>query len=130
MKDAAPDGDLTILDCPPGTSCPVIESVRGCDLLLLVTEPTPFGLHDLRLAVEMARMLGLNHGVVVNRANLGDRKVWDYCHDQQIAILAEIPDDRGVAEAYSRGELAAVSAPHAAERIRGLLETIQSGAVV
>ena len=130
VKGAAPDAELTILDCPPGTSCPVIESVRGCDLLLLVTEPTPFGLHDLKLAVEMARALRLKFGVVVNRADAGDREVWDYCRRQRIAILAEIPDDRAVAEAYSRGELAADSVPHVAERIRGLLETIQSGALV
>jgi len=130
VKGAAPNVELTILDCPPGTSCPVIESVRGCDLLLLVTEPTPFGLHDLKLAVEMARALRLRFGVVVNRADVGDREVWDYCRRQRIAILAEIPDDRAVAEAYSRGEMAAESVPHVAERIRGLLETIQSGARV
>ena len=91
---------------------------------------TPFGLHDLKLAVEMARALGLKFGVVVNRADAGDREVWDYCRRQRIAILAEIPDDRAVAEAYSRGEMAAESVPHVAERIRGLLETIQSGARV
>jgi len=130
VKGSAPDVELTVLDCPPGTSCPVIESVRGCDLLLLVTEPTPFGLHDLKLAVEMARALGLKFGVVVNRADAGDREVWDYCRRQRIAILAEIPDDRAVAEAYSRGEMAAESVPHVAKRIRGLLETIQSGARV
>lgn len=127
VKGSAPDVELTVLDCPPGTSCPVIESVRGCDLLLLVTEPTPFGLHDLKLAVEMARALRLKFGVVVNRADAGDREVWDYCRRQRIAILAEIPDDRAVAEAYSRGEMAAESVPHVAMRIRGLLETIQSG---
>lgn len=130
VKGAAPKVELTILDCPPGTSCPVIESVRGCDLLLLVTEPTPFGLHDLKLAVEMARALRLRFGVVVNRADVGDREVWDYCRRQRIAILAEIPDDRAVAEAYSRGEMAAECVPHVAERISGLLETIQSGARV
>ena len=127
VKDAAPDVELTILDCPPGTSCPVIESVRGCDLLLLVTEPTPFGLHDLRLAVEMARALKLKFGVVVNRADAGDREVWEYCRRQRIDILAEIPDDRAVAEAYSRGELAAEAVPQVAERMRGLLETIANG---
>ncbi len=105
VKGAAPHVELTILDCPPGTSCPVVESVRGCDLLLLVTEPTPFGLNDLKLAVELARALKLKFGVVVNRANTGDREVWNYCRHQRINILAEIPDDRAVAEAYSRGEV-------------------------
>ncbi len=130
VKASSPDADLTILDCPPGTSCPVIESVRGCDLLILVTEPTPFGLHDLKLAVEMARVLGLKFGVVINRANAGDHAVWDYCRRQRIRILAEIADDRVVAVAYSRGEMAADSVPHVAERMRGLLETIQAGAHV
>jgi MinD superfamily P-loop ATPase len=129
VQDAAPDVQLTILDCPPGTSCPVITSVRGCDLLLLVTEPTPFGLHDLKLAVEMARALRLKFGVVVNRADTGDREVWNYCRQQRIAILAEIPDDRSVAEAYSRGELAAQAVPQVAQCLRGLLETMQSGAL-
>jgi len=129
VKDAAPDAELTILDCPPGTSCPVIESVRGCDLLLLVTEPTPFGLYDLKLAVEMARALKLEFGVVVNRSDVGDRDVWEYCRSQRIAVLAEIPDDRAVAEAYSRGEVAAESVPHVADRLRNLLVNIQSGAV-
>lgn len=128
VKDAAPDVDLTILDCPPGTSCPVIESVRGCDFLLLVTEPTPFGLNDLKLAVEMARALKLRFGVAVNRANTGDREVWSYCRRQRIDILAEIPDDRAVAEAYSRGEIVVESVPQVAECIRSLLETLQSGA--
>ncbi len=127
VKGAAPNVELTIYDCPPGTSCGVIESVRGCDLLLLVTEPTPFGLYDLHLAVEMSRVLNLKFAVVVNRADAGDRQVWDYCRQQRIAILAEIPDDRAVAEAYSRGELAARSVPQFADRMVRLLETILSG---
>jgi MinD superfamily P-loop ATPase len=128
VKDAAPEVDLTILDCPPGTSCPVIESVRGCDQLLLVTEPTPFGLNDLKLAVEMARALKLRFGVAINRADTGDREVWSYCRRQRIDILAEIPDDRAVAEAYSRGEIVVESVPQVAKCIRSLLETLQSGA--
>ncbi len=113
------------IDCPPGTSCPVIESVRSSDLLLLVTEPTPFGLHDLQMAVEMARMLGLTFGVVVNRSDVGDREVWHYCARQAIPILAEIPDDRAVAEAYCRGQLAAETVPEFAKRIRLLWETVK-----
>ncbi|MGB9625553.1 MAG: ATP-binding protein [Phycisphaerae bacterium] len=106
VKNASPNADLTILDAPPGTSCPVIESVRGSDFVLLVTEPTPFGLHDLKLAVEMVRSLGLPLAVVINRSDTGDRNTWEYCAMQQIRVLAEIPDDRRIAEAYSRGELA------------------------
>ncbi len=127
VKIAAPEVALTVLDCPPGTSCPVIASVRDCDLVLLVTEPTPFGLHDLKLAVEMVRALRLTFGVVVNRSDTGDHAVWDYCRHQRIAVLAALSDDRAVAEAYSRGELAVTSVGHFADQMRTLLETVQSG---
>jgi len=105
VKAAAPDVDLVIVDAPPGTSCPVIESVRNSDFVVLVTEPTPFGLNDLKLAVEMVRTLKLPFGVVVNRADLGDRQTRSYCQVNRIKVLAEIPDDRRIAEAYSRGEM-------------------------
>jgi MinD superfamily P-loop ATPase len=124
VKDAAPEVELIVLDCPPGVSCPAIESVRGCDLLLLVTEPTPFGLYDLKLAVEMARALRLSFDVIVNRADNGDRELWDYCRRQGIAILAEIPNDRQVAECYSRGEVAAAAVPHVERQMRRLLEYV------
>ena len=106
VKAAAPDVDLVIVDAPPGTSCPVIESVKDSDFVILVTEPTPFGLNDLKLAVEMVRALKMPFGVVVNRADLGDRQTQSYCDTNRIRILAEIPDDRQIAEAYSRGEMA------------------------
>ncbi len=122
VKNASPNADLTILDAPPGTSCPVIETVRGSDYVLLVTEPTPFGLNDLKLAVEMVRSLRQPLGVVINRADTGDRHTWDYCHAQQIPILAEIPDDRRIAEAYSRGELMVQSLPEYRELLDSLLE--------
>jgi MinD superfamily P-loop ATPase len=111
VKAAAPEADLVIVDSPPGTSCPVIESVRGADLVLLVTEPTPFGLHDLTLAVGMVRALKLSLGVVINRAGSGDNRTREYCRREGIEILSEIPDDRHIAEAYSRGLLAAETVP-------------------
>jgi len=92
-----------ILDAPPGTSCPVIETVRGTDFCLLVTEPTPFGLNDLELAVGMAEKLGVPMGVLINRADVGDRGVWDFCREKRIPILMEIPLDQRIAELYSRG---------------------------
>jgi len=104
-KKASGDG-VAIMDAPPGTSCPVVATVRDADYVLLVTEPTPFGLNDLRLAVEMIRQLGIPHGVVINRADSGDRRVRDFCTAETIPILLEIPDDRRVAEAYSRGHMA------------------------
>lgn len=94
-----------ILDAPPGTSCPVVATIRGAHFALLVTEPTPFGLHDLRLAVETVREIGVPFGVAVNRVGVGDDRVHRYCDCEKIPILLEIPDDRRIAEAYSRGKL-------------------------
>ena len=98
-------GRTAILDCPPGTSCPVVESLRGVDYCIMVTEPTPFGLHDLTLAVEMVRDMNMPCGVVINQADIGDEKVKEYCRRNNIGILAEVPYDRRIAETYSRGGL-------------------------
>ena len=130
VKAAAPEVDLVITDAPPGTSCPVIESIRDCVFVLLVTEPTPFGLNDLKLAVEMVRALELPLGVVINRADLGDRGVRLYCRDEGIRVLAEIPDDRRVAEAYSRGELLCEALPDYAARFTDLLKVMVAEATI
>ena len=95
---------VALFDSPPGTSCPVVATVRGADFVVLVTEPTPFGLHDLSLAVATLRPLDRPLGVVVNRAD-ADRRVQDYCQAENLPVLAELPDDRRVAETYARGEL-------------------------
>jgi MinD superfamily P-loop ATPase len=115
---------LTIIDAPPGTSCPVIQSVKGSDYVVLVTEPTPFGLNDLKLAVDMLRVLELSFGVVVNRADIGDEDVFDYCNSQSIDLLLRIPDDRRIAEAYSRGQLATQALPEYAEIFASLLKGV------
>ena len=94
-----------ILDAPPGASCPVVTTLRAADFVILVSEPTPFGLHDLALAVEVTRSLGIPFGLVLNRAGLGDHRLHQYCCKDRIPILLEIPDDRRIAEAYSRGAL-------------------------
>ncbi|MDZ7262153.1 MAG: ATP-binding protein [candidate division KSB1 bacterium] len=94
---------IVIIDAPPGTSCPVIESVKRSDFVLLVTEPTPFGLNDLVLAVEVVRALQIPCGVVVNRSDIGDRRVQEYCQRENIPVLMEIKNDRKIAEAYSNG---------------------------
>ena len=125
VKATAPEVDLVIVDAPPGTSCPVIESVRDCDFVLLVTEPTPFGLNDLKLAIEMVRALKLPFGVVVNRADLGDRETRSYCESNRIRALAEIPDDRRIAEAYSRGEMACEAIPKYTSVFARLLSDIE-----
>jgi len=124
VKAAVPAADLAIFDAPPGTSCPVIESVRDADYVILVTEPTPFGLHDLKLAVEMVRALGLPFGVVINRADLGDDKTTSYCRAEKIELLEEIPDDRRIAEAYSRGIMACDALPEYQTRFEKLLKQV------
>ncbi len=96
---------VTIVDAPPGTSCPVVETVRGSDYILLVTEPTPFGLNDLELAVEVVRKMKLPFGVVLNRFDMGDDGVEEYCQQENIDILMRIPQRRDIAEAYSSGKL-------------------------
>jgi MinD superfamily P-loop ATPase len=111
VRQAAPAAALVIIDAPPGTSCPVIESIRSVDYVVLVTEPTPFGLHDMQLAVEMVRAMGLPFGVVINRADSGDDKVRNYCLENNIPILSGIPDDRQIAEAYSKGEIICETLP-------------------
>jgi len=92
-----------IIDSPPGTSCPIVEAVRGSDFCLLVTEPTPFGLYDLKMAVEVLEKIGLRFGIVINRADIGDRKVREFSEEKNISILMEIPFSREIAEFYSRG---------------------------
>ena len=106
VQQAAVESEVTIIDAPPGTSCPVIEAVRHADFIILVTEPTPFGLNDLKLAVDMVRVIAVPFAVAINRCDVGDEAVKQYCQKEQIDIILEVPNDRRVAEAYSRGELA------------------------
>ncbi len=94
---------LVIIDVPPGTSCPMVEAVKGSDFSLLVTEPTPFGLNDLKLSVETLREMDIPLGVVVNRAGVGDSGVESYCHKEDIPLLMTLPFDREIAVAYSEG---------------------------
>ena len=107
---ANPD-QLTIIDAPPGTSCPVITAMKGADFILLVTEPTPFGLYDLKLAVGAVNILGIPCGLVINRSDIGDEQVKAYADVEGIPILMEIPFDRKIAEIYSRGELLVETMP-------------------
>lgn len=99
-----PDG-LVIIDAPPGTSCPVVESLRRCDFALLVTEPTPFGLHDLKLAVGLVRAMNLPFAAVVNRYGIGNNDVEEYCQAEGIDIVTRLPDDRRIAERCSEGAM-------------------------
>jgi len=103
VKRKIDNSKTVIIDAPPGTSCPVIEAVKKSDFVILVTEPTPFGFNDLKLAVEMIRSLSLKFGVVINRAGIGNQDVHDYCLQEKIPILMQIKNDRKIAEAYSKG---------------------------
>ncbi len=115
---------LAVLDAPPGTSCPVIATLEGSDYVVLVTEPTPFGLNDLELAVETVRELDLPFGVVINKADSGDSRVRDYCRANEIAVLAEIAEDRRIAEAYSRGEALVAALPEYRSVFAGILAKV------
>ena len=113
-----------IIDAPPGTSCPVIESVKGSDVSLLVTEPTPFGLNDLRLSVDTLREMKVPFGVIINRSDIGDRKVEDYCQEENIPVLMTIPTDRDIAVAYSRGKTIIEIKPEYKAKFRQLFDKI------
>jgi MinD superfamily P-loop ATPase len=128
VKARARRDQSAILDAPAGTSCPVVATLRGSDFVLLVTEPTPFGLHDLVLAVELVRELRLPFGVVVNRVGVGDERVHDLCRAEGIPILLEIPDDRRIAEAYSRGRLVVDALPEYAGLFGSLAEAVRERA--
>jgi MinD superfamily P-loop ATPase len=103
VKKYIDPANIVIIDVPPGTSCPVVEAVKGSDFCLLVTEPTPFGLNDLALAVEVVKKLGIPCGVVINRVGVGNQEVEQYCQREGIPILLRIPLDRNIAMLYSQG---------------------------
>ncbi|MBW1803786.1 MAG: ATP-binding protein [Deltaproteobacteria bacterium] len=116
---------LTIIDAPPGTSCPVIASMKDAEFVLLVTEPTPFGFHDLKLAIGAVRILGIPCGLVINRSDMGDDQVKAYAEKENISVLMEIPFDRRIAEAYSRGEMIVEAMPDWKERFVDLYRRIE-----
>ncbi len=117
---------IAIFDAPPGTSCPVIESTRDADYVILVTEPTPFGVHDLKLAVETMKELKKDFGVVVNRYGIGNEDVLEYCREENIHVLAKISNDRRVAELYSSGELVFEKIPDFELQLKGIKDYILS----
>jgi MinD superfamily P-loop ATPase len=119
-------GKLAIVDAPPGTSCPVIETMKPADFILLVTEPTPFGLNDLKLAVGATRILNIPCGLVINRSDSGDRKVKEYAAAENIPVLMEIPFDRGIAEAYARGAMLVDVMPEWKAKFLELYEKIKT----
>jgi len=114
-----------ILDSSPGASCPVIETINGSDFCILVTEPTPFGLHDLKIAVQVLKKMAVAFGIVVNRANMGDKKVYEYCEEQDIPILLEVPFERKIAELYSKGIPFCLEMPEWKEKFQMLFNKIK-----
>jgi len=126
VKKYIDPADIVIIDVPPGTSCPVVEAVKGSDFCLLVTEPTPFGLNDLSLAVEVVRKLGISCGVVINRVGVGNQGVEQYCHREGIPILLRIPLDRNIAMLYSQGIPLIEGVPRWREDFLRLFQDIKS----
>jgi MinD superfamily P-loop ATPase len=119
------DPDLvTIIDAPPGTSCPVIAAMNNADFILLVTEPTPFGLNDLKLAVETVKILDIPHGLVINRAGLGNDDVKKYAQKEKIPILMEIPFDKKIAQIYSKGQMVVDEMPEYKEKFQDMFGKI------
>ena len=130
VKENAANNGTVIIDVPPGTSCPVVEAVKGTDFVLLVTEPTPFGLNDLELAVGMVRQLKLPFAVAINRSDIGDDGVLQYCDKENIEIILEIPNDRLIAEAYSQGIKIIDALPAYEEKFLQLYQRINARAAV
>jgi len=117
-----------IIDAPPGTSCPVIGSVKGSDFCVLVTEPTPFGLHDLVLAVEVLDKMRISSGVVINRCDIGDSGVRDFCRHRHIPILMEIPFDEEIAYLYSNGIPFVTEKKHYRRQFKDMIGSIEAAA--
>jgi len=125
IKEKIQKNIINIIDAPPGTSCPVIAAVKDSDFVLLVTEPTPFGLNDLALAVGMIRQLKIPFAVVINRSDIGDDAVVRYCQRENIEVLLQIPNDRRIAENYSRGVMIVEAIPDYEKKFLKLYEDIE-----
>jgi MinD superfamily P-loop ATPase len=103
VKKQIKNYETVLIDAPPGTACSLVASVYKSDYCILVAEPTPFGLHDLKITVQVLKELGIPLGVVINCAGIGDRKIYDYCKKENIPLLLQIPFNKRIAELYSRG---------------------------
>jgi MinD superfamily P-loop ATPase len=122
VAEKYPNVSMAIFDSPPGTSCPVMEATKDADYVVLVTEPTPFGFHDLKLAIETMRELKKPFGVVINRDGIGNDEVVNYCHAEGIEVLAKIPNNRQIAELYSKGQLIYPSFPEVKTALSNILD--------
>jgi len=125
VKNQMKSNKNVIIDAPPGTACSLVASVHKTDYCILVTEPTPFGLHDLKITVQVLKDLGVPMGVVINRAGIGDRKVYEYCEKENIPLLLEIPFSKKIAELYSRGVPFVEKMPEWKEKFQKVRDIIQ-----
>ncbi len=119
--------EVIIYDAPPGTSCPVVQTITDCDYLILVTEPTPFGFHDLKLMLELVKELDIPCGVIINKAGIGNDEVYSFLHEKKIDILGEIPFSKGYAVQYSNGKLFMNTPKEIEKNFRSIFERIQKG---
>lgn len=129
-KGLVKDNKLVIIDAPPGTSCPMINTVYGTDYCILVTEPTPFGLNDLKLAVGVLQELKIPHGVIINRAGIGDNKLEEYLENEDIPLLMKIPFHREYAACYAQGHLLVDKFPILKEEFQKVIKKIQRQVVL
>lgn len=129
LKRRAKENLPVILDCPPGASCTVVQSIEGCDYCILVTEPTPFGLHDFKIAVGLVKKMGIPFGVVVNKASEEKRSIQEYCEKNDIEVLMEIPYSKEIAQAYSKGMLPVQNNSEWKRKFIELYKTVERGAL-
>ena len=125
VKNQMKNDKNVVIDAPPGTACSLVASVHNSDYCILVAEPTPFGLHDLKITVQVLKDLGIPMGVVINRAGLGDRKVYEYCEKEKVLLLLEIPFSKQIAELYSRGIPFTVEMPEWKKKFQKILDMIE-----
>lgn len=125
VKKQIESNKTVIIDSPPGASCPVVEAVHGSDYCLLVSEPTPFGLHDLKIMVQVLEGLNIPFGVIVNCAGIGDKKIYEFCEEKDVPILLEIPFQRKIAELYSRGVPFVLEMPEWKRKFQLLMEDMK-----
>ena len=123
-REIGDNHDIVLLDAPPGTSCPVVETIAGTDYLILVTEPTPFGMYDLTLMVEMVRELNIPFGVIINKAGIGNRDVYGYLQKERIELLGEVAFSKAYASEYANGNLFSEVPPEIQEAYCGICRKI------
>ncbi len=127
LKKRIKNNTTVIIDCSPGASCTVVQSIEGCDYCLLVTEPTPFGLHDLKIAVELVRKMDIPFGIVLNKASEDSRIIHEFCEKEGIDLLLEIPFSKDIAQEYSNGVLPVQNSEEWKENFMKLHEKIERG---